>query len=518
MADTFGLHFYPTTTEKCVEKLKTHHVLLTEDTKKTFIRHSERHRNILIEGENLHALKALTYTHAGKIDVVGIDPPYNTGNKDFVYNDKFSDEEDKLAYVGDDDGWRHTKWLSFMEARLTLARTLMSERGVIYVHIDDNEQHHLRCLMDKVFGENNFLANLIWKKKFNGGYDAQFITTEHEYILVYAKNKDTASLNTVPFNVEDDKAYKSEDEHLTVRGRFKVMNLDDKSLKYSASLDFAIQAPDGSQIEPENCWRWGKDKVEWGMKNGFLSIIKDKDKWRVNKKQYQYCDNDGEPLIRAYPLRSIIDGISNTTSSNEIKDLFGDKSIFQYAKPVELIKRLLFVSSQKDSIILDFFAGSGTTGQAVAELNKEDGGTRQFILITNNDKSEKLPQGICSEVTYPRLHKTIGDENLQCFKASTIKKDGKFEGDHIDQLVEGNKLLPILKLKYGTFDLVEETKQYSIFLNHDKTFCLGVWHVGIGAEAKKFRLKLTDICPNNETLVCRDTTYPQDYYRVLNRK
>lgn len=295
------------------------------------------------------------------------------------------------------------------------------------------------------------------------------------------------------------------------------MNLDDKSLKYSSSLDFAIKAPDGSQIKPENCWRWGKDKVEWGMKNGFLSIVKDKDKWRVNKKQYQYCDNDGEIIVRAYPLRSIIDGISNTTSSNEIKDLFGDKNVFQYAKPVELIKRLLFVASQKDSIVLDFFAGSGTTGQAVAELNKEDGGTRQFIICTNNDISDKLPKGICTQVTYPRLVKTIDDENLQCFRIQLLKKEGKHTSHHIDQLVEDNKLLPVLMLRYNTFDVAETSDKYSIFTNYDQSFYLGVWHKGIGTSGLAFSRKMNTYCQNNEILVCRDSTYPKHYYQSINR-
>jgi adenine-specific DNA-methyltransferase len=504
----YGLKFEQKS-EACVDAVKTHHILLTENRENSFHRINGRHHNILIEGENYHALSVLRYTHAGKVDIIYIDPPYNTGNKDFVYNDKFVDE---------DDSYRDSKWLSFMHNRLEIARDLLSERGVIFISIDDNEMAELKLLCDSIFGKRNFIANLIWKKKINGGYDAQFITTEHEYILMYAKNIDSVRLNYIPFNVEDDKAYKFEDEYLSTRGRFKIMNLDDKSLRYSESLAFDIEAPDGTQIHPDNCWRWSKDKVAWGLKNGFLQFIKTDKSWRVNKKQYQYCDNDGEKLVRAYPLRSIIDGVSNTNSGNEIKEILGDKKIFPYAKPVELIKRLIFVASQKDSIILDFFAGSGTTGQAVAELNREDGGTRQFIIITNNDKSEKLPDGICTQVCFPRLQKTIGDENLIAFKVELLKKEGEFVSNHIDQLIDGNKLLPILKIQYGTFNDVEKTDQYIVMSNHDNSFFLGVWHKGIGANGAAFSKKLNALGEHNLTLVCRNTTYPKVYFSSTNRK
>lgn len=499
--------------ETCVEQLKTHHVFLSERDG-SFIRDPKRHSNILIEGENYHALKALQFTHKGKIDCQYIDPPYNTGNKDFVYDDSFVDA---------DDTFRHSKWLSFMEPRLKLAKELMSDRGIIFVSIDDNEFAQLKLLMDSTFGEGNFLANIIWKNKFNGGYDAEFLTIEHEYILVYAKNRTTATLNSVPFNVEDDKTYKFEDEYCQARGKFKVMNLDDKSLKYSGSLDFPIQAPDGSSISPENCWRWGKDKVAWGMNNGFLSIVKDKNSWRVNKKQYQYCDNDGQPIIRAYPLRSIIDGVSNTNSGNEIKGVFGDKTLFQYAKPVELIKRLLLVATQKDSIVLDFFAGSGTTGQAVAELNKEDGGTRQFILTTNNAISDKLPQGIYNQVTLPRLTKTIGNENLKCLRVETLKQD-EGVGQAIQQLELNERLVPIMQMTHNTHTLVERGEYYSIFANHDNTKHLGIWSNSGNKQKpidiialKKFKEHMKQY-NNSEVIVNRPRTgYAAEYYQVIRK-
>jgi adenine-specific DNA-methyltransferase len=517
MADQkFGLVFN-SIPEKCVEQMKTSHVYFVDDAKRGWSNAEGRATNILIEGENYQALRALEYTHAGKIGCIAIDPIYNTGNDGFVYNDNLVDSEDP---------YRHSKWLSFMKHRLEIAHRLLSENGIIILHIDDNEMAHLKLLCDQIFGEQNFVANLIWKNKFNGGYDAQFITIEHEYILVYAKNINEAKLNYVPFNVEDDKAYKGVDEYSKTRGKFKVMNLDDKSLKYSESLDFKIKAPDGSYVEPENCWRWGKEKVQWGIENGFLEFVKDKKNgnWRVNKKQYQYCDNDGNALTRAYPLRSIIEGVSNTNSANEIKEYLGDKTMFNYAKPVELIKQLLFVSTQKDSIVLDFFAGSGTTGQAVAELNKEDGGNRQFILITNNEKSDRLPNGIARDCTYPRLEKTIKEyTNLRYLRVQTLKHTDKHPSDsaRISQLQVENRMLPILSLLHNTHNPIEKGDKYTIFTNHNGTFFLGVYYNDDKLSAikhddiKKLRKLLKSYGKNAIEINTPGSGYVGEYYKFI---
>jgi adenine-specific DNA-methyltransferase len=454
----YGLKFEKKT-EDCVEFAKTHHVFLTEDTKRSFVRNEGRHHNLLIEGENYQALRVLNYTHAGKVDVIYIDPPYNTGNRDFVYNDAFVDSEDTF---------RHSKWLSFMERRLKLARNLLSDRGVIFISIDDNEFAQLKLLCDEVFGEENFIANLIWKKKAtNGGISKGGfgINVQHEYVLFYVRNKEHYRINGVPGSKELDAKYKFEDD----KGKYRLVDLAGYGLDYQPSMDYAIESPDGGKIRANDVmgvkydarWRWSEKTYR---ENLHLIV------WVNGKPKTKTYMNGERQLVHPSSILDDKDLLANTDSS--VEDALGSK-MFDYAKPVELIKRLLFVASQKDSVVLDFFAGSGTTGQAVAELNKEDGGTRQFILITNNDKSDKLPQGICHQVTFPRLEKTIGDENLKYYSLSFLPL-AKDTTARIEQLELQHRLLPTLCMMNDTHCLVEENKHSFIFTNHDNTIHLGV--------------------------------------------
>ena len=456
--------------EACVELLKTHHIYLEND-KRSFQR-SDRHYNILIEGENYQALKILSYTHAGKVDVIYIDPPYNTGNKDFVYNDSFVDSE---------DDFRHSKWLSFMEKRLKLAHELMSERGVIFISIDDNEQASLKLLCDDVFGHQNFIANMIWQKKKQPGNDSKYIAVVHEYVLVYTKNKEQVLLNKEEQGEEQDASYKLEDEYVASRGKYKTVQLDNGCIRYSDSLDYRIDSPDETPIYPGGnqkqgngvwTWRWSVDKVKWGIENGFIVFKKASNKWKVYYKQYQYVNNKDEKIERLNVYKSLL--LDCPADNSDLKDAFDGDVPFSYAKPVALIKQLLSIGSQKDSIILDFFAGSGTTGQATAELNLEDHGTRQFILVTNNDKSDKLPKGICEQVTFPRLEKTIGNENLKVFKIATSKKKEGFV-NQIAQLEVGDILVPILCLAHNTFTQIEKDKHSIVFANHAQDTHLGIY-------------------------------------------
>jgi adenine-specific DNA-methyltransferase len=494
------------TSEKCVEQVKTHHFLLEEDNC-SFQRFDGRHSNILIQGENYQALKVLVYTHAGKIDCIYIDPPYNTGNKDLVYDDRFVDAEDT---------YRHSKWRSFMERRLKLAKELLSDRGVILISIDDNEQAHLKVLCDEVFGEQNFIANLIWKKKAtnggisNGGFG---VNIQHEYVLMYAKNKSEVIINGIPGGEELDAKYKSEDD----KGKYRLVDFAGYGLSYQESMDYEIEGPDGKLVRANDVmgvaykarWRWGKKTYEEN---------KDQIVWVKGKPKTKTYMNGDCQLVHPSSLLDDKELLANTDDTHSVVSELND---FPYRKPANLIKHLLSIATQKDSIILDFFAGSGTTGQAVAELNAEDGGTRQFILVTNNDKSEKLPEGICRQVTFPRLEKTIGNENLQVFRVKPVKKEGKYPTNHIDQLVDGNKLLPIIKLKFNTFVNVERSPENAkfpnrILTNHDASFFLGVWDNGSYGGGKAFKQKLDAFCKNNEILVCRESTYPRDFYQMIN--
>ena len=458
--------------ETCVDIAKTHHVYLTE-TDEGFVKDDKRLNNILIEGENYHALKALQYTHPGKIRVIIIDAPYNTGNDSWVYRDRYGDNDDRFI-VKSDDKERHSKWLSMMESRLVLARTLIDNQGCIFIHCDHHELRHVWCLCDQVFGEDNFINDIIWVYENSTMKNpSNQLASKHEYILCFAKNKDQFELNKVREDVVSEKLIKRFGKYADADGKILFKNVQNEQ--------------------------------------SYLSRIVPK---FVKENGREPKDDDVIDVLQGNYIRDVINIPACRT--NELKSKYDID--FEYPKPVALEKILLKLASQKNSIILDFFAGSGTTGEAVAELNKEDGGSRQFILITNNETSEKLPNGICKDATLPRLTKSIGNENLKVLKVSVLKKEGEHPSDHIDQLVEGNKLLPILKLQYNTFTEVETTKEYVILTNHDKSFYLGVYHDDIAPNRKLFQSKLDGYNINNHIEVNRYDEYAQKYLRVISKK
>ena len=383
-------------------------VLIEDESKRLTDGGDDAPNHILIEGDNLEALTALTYTHAGKIDVIYIDPPYNTGNKDFIYND---------SYVDSEDTYRHSKWLSFMSKRLRIAKKLLSDRGVIFISIDDNEQANLKLLCDEVFGERNFIAKFDWRKK-TGANDAKDIAIVTESILLYAKNRSITIEKKLWKRDEDSinaDRYKFKDEFVEIRGRFYYDTLDRGGLQYSDSMNFGIKAPDGGIIYPHGrdtflndgwIWKWGREKVEWGIKNKFLEFVKsNKSKgssYTIKYKVYQFVDNEGN--IREKSGRAFMNLISepiNQIGNSEMKELFDNKTPFSNPKPIGLIRYLLRTLQTQNSTIFDFFAGSGTTMHSVMQLNAEDGGHRQCILVTNNEN------GICENVTYERNKRVI---------------------------------------------------------------------------------------------------------------
>lgn len=386
--------------------------------------------HVLIEGDNLNALAALSYTHAGKIDVIYIDPPYNTGNKDFVYNDSFVDKE---------DGYRHSKWLSFMNRRLRIAKKLLSEKGVIFISIDDNEQAQLKMLCDEIFGEENFFANLIWQSTpgSNTGKDVKTVT---EYVFMYAKQKTTVEINSKP--IEDTKKYKFKDEHIAHRGPYVTNKLDRRMTgsHYSEALNYSIEMPDGTMLYP-GCtsekqehwnWRWSKQKVEWGIANDFILFNQKNGKWAIYFKQYLKVDNNDIPIERALPYQNLIleEAMNAARGTREVMDIFSEKK-FDYPKPLNLITFVLNMVSKSNSTILDFFAGSGTTLHATMQLNAEDGGHRKCILVTNNENN------ICESVTYERNKRVIqgyttpkgeqvaglADNNLRYYRTAFVPRE-----------------------------------------------------------------------------------------------
>ena len=399
--------------------------------------------NFLLEGDNLHSLKLLEKTHAGKIDVIYIDPPYNTGSKDFTYNDVLVDEN---------DGYRHSKWLSFMSERLQYAKKLLTDSGMIMISINDIELYSLKLLCDSIYGESNLLANMIWQSTpgSNTGLDIKTVT---EYVLCYAKNKMKCTTASRP--IEDDQKYKFRDDYVEKRGKYLLNKLDRRMTgqHYSESLNYAIKTPDGRLVFPGGeeekqkhwNWRWSESKVTWGIKNNFIEFKQSKNgKWAIYFKQYIKVNNNDELIERSLPYQNLIkdlNGANSARGTQEIMSIF-DKKAFDYPKPLNLIKYLLQIHANQNATVLDFFAGSGTTAHAVLELNKEDGGNRKFILCTNNENN------ICEEVTYERIKRVIHGYadvegipvNLKYFKTDFISKDADDVSEellsHIKEMVE----------------------------------------------------------------------------------
>lgn len=407
-------------------------------------------QNIYIEGDNLEALKILQNSYLEKIKCIYIDPPYNTGN-DFVYNDKFSKtEKEELIASGRMDengniltskdinnsskGQFHSDWLSMMYPRLKLARNLIANNGVVFISIGSDELNNLRKIMDEIFGERNFIAQLVWTNNEGGGSsDSKFFKIKHEYILCYAKNiENTTSIKNIP--IEDSERYKLKDEYYNERGKYQLIKLASASLQYSKSLDYPIKNPDGEDVYPsyntnkeKAIWRWGKEKLDWGFKNGFLEWKKDKNGvWQLYSKQYTNCDKDGNIVERTKTPLGLIDKFSSTQGSNELFNLFKART-FEYPKPTALIKYLIerFANDNED-IVLDFFSGSGSTADAIMQLNAIDDANRRFILIQLSEKCDETSEA------YKNGYKTIcdlGEERIRR-AAKKIKEETNADIDY----------------------------------------------------------------------------------------
>ena len=397
--------------EEIDEVLDTHTPVLTEDAD-LFIDHRGQ-MNFLLEGDNLAALKLLEKTHRGNIDLIFIDPPYNTRNGDFGYDD---------SRVDLTDTFRHSKWVSFMSERLLVARRLLKNDGVIFIAIDDNEQAALKLLCDQLFGEENFLASIIWQHSIQPkGYSGTF-SVHHNYILCYQKTAQFV-LNSLPRTDEDNKAYANPDND--PRGRWR--SGDVRNALYRPNLIYDIISPSGNVIKPcANGWRWSKETVEEKIKSG--EIIFSKDETRIIRKIYL------DTLEGRTPETIWFGKDVGTTRSamSEIKEIFGS-SAFGTPKPTSLIERTLRLISRTDATVLDFFAGSGTTGHAVMKLNAEDGGTRRFILCTNNEN------GICRDVTYERIRRVIDKEDyaasLKYYKVGYVPISDRMYYEYADELL-----------------------------------------------------------------------------------
>lgn len=345
--------------------------------------------NLYIEGDNLDVLKCLKETYSGKIKMIYIDPPYNTGN-DFVYNDDFAesaseylansgqydDQGNRLVTNTESNGRYHTDWLNMIYPRLKVARDLLTDDGVIFISIDENEVSNLKRIGAEVFGENNFVGAVIWERAFSPKNDAKYLSDSHDYILIFAKNINMFAIGKLPRTEEMNARYKNPDND--PRGPWSSGDLTAKT--YSAAYDYPITTPSGKIISPTNGRSWVTSK------DNMLKLIKDNRIW--------FGENgDNTPRYKRF-LSEMNDGVVATTiwkyedvghsqeGRQELKKLFNDKGYFDGPKPIRLLSRVFQIANlSKNDIILDFFSGSASTAHALIKLNTEDGGNRKFIMV-----------------------------------------------------------------------------------------------------------------------------------------
>jgi adenine-specific DNA-methyltransferase len=425
--------------------------------------------NILIEGDNYHALSVLNYTHQGKIDVIYIDPPYNTGNKDFKYNDRFVDKE---------DSYRHSKWLTFMNKRLRLAKKLLTDDGAMFISIDDNELAQLKMICDDIFGENN-VELMVWRKVGEGdaGAGRMKITyrfrVEHEYVIVCYINKETARFNKTLEIPNFKNEYKNPDKD--PRGSYKAGNMSkSEDLSNEGGKNYySVKSPTGKtftrqwHFDKETFDRLNKDKrIYWGKKGDAVPSIK-------------IFVNELRPTT---PISLLLEKGSATSANKFLEDMFSGR-VFDNPKPVELIRYLLEISTGNEAIILDFFAGTGTTGHAILDLNGNPDSHRKFIICTNDDELDhnggKKKHKICSDVCYPRIKKVIKGYNsfvglggnLKYYKTAFVKNS--ISRDDLKMRIT-RECTEMLCLREGIFDEVKAKPDYHIFEQNGRI--MGVYY------------------------------------------
>ena len=412
--------------------------------------------NLFIEGDNLEVLKLLKKPYFGQVKTIYIDPPYNTGG-DFVYSDNYADPlQSYLQLTGQKDeegnsttnnvdktGRYHSGWLSMMYPRLFLARQLLRDDGIIFVSIDDHEIHNLRMLMNEIFGEENILQQIVWQRHGGGGNNAKHFALDHEYILAYAKNKESIDLLRLPLTDEQKAEYRLVDEWQSTLGPHKTRTfLRMRPNDPRPGEQYEIELPDGTKVFDE--WKWEEPRFLKAKKENKMHFRKDSNgKWSVEYKMYLNTS-------KRVPRSLLTKEERNSDGKKQLSDILGVSDVLNNPKPVGLIKHLLQFSTDPDSIVVDFFAGSCTTAQAVLELNREDGGNRQFIMI---QLPEPTPENSIARKAGYETISDIGKARIQGVLTS-MREDNGFVDSEDEDL--GVKIFKLSKSNYRLWNGISE--------------------------------------------------------------
>ena len=370
-------------------------------------------RNLIIEGDNFDALRYLRMTFAGQVKCIFIDPPYNTGNKDFVYNDHF---------VSKEDSWRHSTWCEFIYQRLKIAKDLLRQDGVIFVSIDDNELFQLGQIMNRVFTESNFVATVVWHKRVSPANDAKYFSTDHDYILCYALNKQTWKPNRQPLNEEQLKNYSNPDQD--ERGSWNSSAYTcAKSAEERPNLYYPIRQPKTSEeILPSRSRVWAYDKNTHAIHVADNMIYWGKDGLSKSPRLKKFL-SDAKPVVPR-SIWEYSEAGHNSEANLELRSILDDVR-FSTPKPTRLIEKIIRISTGQNDLILDFFAGSGTTAHAVHKVNASDNGKRRSILVSSTEATADEPdKNLCRDVCAERVRRIIkGFTNREGEKVAGLKGD-----------------------------------------------------------------------------------------------
>lgn len=499
--------------------------------------------NLLIQGDNLKALKALLPTHAGKIKCIYIDPPYNTGNEGWVYNDNVASPMIQKwlgEVVAKDDLNRHDKWCCMMYPRLTLLKELLKDDGVIFISIDDNEATNLKMMMDDIFGEQNFIAQIVVQLNPRGRTLDKFFAKTHEYVFVYGKNADKeTSINFLEKGEIAVKEYNREDKkgsyrELELRNRNPVFNRKNRPNLYypfyvdpiSGSVGLEKDNKFNTEVLPTNskdedgCWTWGKDKASKELRM-LVGKPTGKGKWRIFRKDYLHKENGDLATTKEKALWTGKE-INNEKGKEICNEIFG-QCPFDFPKSVDLVKKCLLLGSNEGDLILDSFAGSGTTGHAVLALNKDDGGDRKFILVECEDYADKI--------TAERLRRVIkgvptaSDESLKEGLGGSFSYFQIGEAVEIDTILEGKNLPTYEELaKYVFFTATGERfdakkmNQKSYHIGSSSTFEVYLMYEPSKEKLKKLSLNLdfaqeiNNRNPNKQKLVFAPCCFIEEFH------